>query len=131
MSMTDPIADMITRIRNAQQANKSDVNMPSSKAKVNIAKVLKEEGYIAYYNVSSVKGKKSLLILLKYYDGKPVISRIDRVSSPGLRIYKSTTELPKVIGGLGMAVVSTSHGVMADHEARIMGHGGEIICTVS
>ncbi len=131
MSMTDPIADMITRIRNAQQANKSDVNMPSSKAKVNIAKVLKEEGYIAYYNVSSVKGKKSLLILLKYYDGKPVISRIDRVSSPGLRIYKSTTELPKVIGGLGMAVVSTSHGVMADHKARIMGHGGEILCTVS
>ena len=131
MSMTDPIADMLTRIRNAQQANKSDVTMPSSKVKVSIAEVLKDEGYIAAYNVSDAEGKASLSISLKYYEGKPVIAQIDRVSRPGLRVYKSATDIPKVIGGLGVAIVSTSQGVMADRKAKALGQGGEILCAVS
>ena len=131
MSMTDPIADMLTRIRNAQQANKSDVTMPSSKVKVSIAEVLKDEGYIAAYNVSDTEGKASLSISLKYYEGKPVIAQIDRVSRPGLRVYKSATDIPKVIGGLGVAIVSTSQGVMADRKAKALGQGGEILCAVS
>jgi small subunit ribosomal protein S8 len=129
--MTDPIADMLTRIRNAQQANKSDVTMPSSKVKVSIAKVLEDEGYIAAYNVSDAEGKASLSISLKYYEGKPVISQIDRVSRPGLRVYKSATDIPTVIGGLGVAIVSTSQGVMADRKAKALGQGGEILCAIS
>jgi len=131
MSMTDPVADMLTRIRNAQQAKKSDVTMPSSKVKLSIANVLKNEGYIATYNVSDVDGKPVLSIALKYFDGKPVISKIDRVSRPGLRVYKSAKDLPKVIGGLGVAIVSTSKGVMADRKARELGQGGEVLCSVS
>jgi len=131
MSMTDPVADMLTRIRNAQQAKKSDVTMPSSKVKLSIANVLKNEGYIATYNVSEVEGKPVLSIALKYFDGKPVISKIDRVSRPGLRVYKSAKDLPKVIGGLGVAIVSTSKGVMADRKARELGQGGEVLCSVS
>ena len=131
MSMTDPIADMLTRIRNAQQANKSDVTMPSSKVKVSIADVLKDEGYIAAYNVSDVDGKATLSVSLKYYEGKAVISKIDRVSRPGLRVYKSATDIPTVIGGLGVAIISTSQGVMAGRKAEALGQGGEILCAVS
>src|SRR5690554_3116957 len=104
MSMTDPIADMLTRIRNAQQANKAEVTMPSSKVKISIAKVLEEEGYITAYNVDDNAGKASLTITLKYFEGKPVISQIARVSRPGLRVYKSANELPRVMGGLGVAI---------------------------
>lgn len=130
MSMTDPIADMLTRIRNAQQANKAEVSMPCSNAKVNIAKVLEEEGYITSYNVT--EGAKPLLsIALKYFEGKPVISQIERVSRPGLRVYKAADELPKIIGGLGVAVISTSQGVMTDRKARSLGQGGEVLCAVS
>ena len=131
MSMTDPIADMLTRIRNAQQANKAEVGMPSSNVKVSIAKVLEEEGYISAFNVSEVDGKTVLSITLKYFEGKPVISQIDRVSRPGLRVYKSANDLPKIIGGLGVAIVSTSNGVMADRKARALGQGGEVLCAVS
>lgn len=131
MSMTDPVADMLTRIRNAQQAKKSDVTMPSSKVKLSIANVLKNEGYIATYDVNDVDGKSVLSITLKYFEGRPVISKIDRVSRPGLRVYKSAKDLPKVIGGLGVAIVSTSKGVMADRKARELGQGGEVLCSVS
>lgn len=131
MSMTDPIADMLTRIRNAQQANKAEVKMPSSKVKVSIAKVLEEEGYITAFNVNEVEGKATLTVTLKYFEGKSVISEINRVSRPGLRVYKSANELPKVIGGLGVAIVSTSRGVMADRKARALGQGGEVLCAVS
>lgn len=131
MSMTDPIADMLTRIRNAQQANKAEVSMPSSKVKVNIAKVLEEEGYIAAFNVTEADSKSTLTITLKYFEGKPVISEINRVSRPGLRVYKSATDLPRVIGGMGVAIVSTSKGVMADRKARALGQGGEVLCAVS
>lgn len=131
MSMTDPIADMLTRIRNAQQANKTEVAMPCSKVKVNIAKVLEDEGYITAHNVNEVEGKPVLSIVLKYFEGKPVISQIDRVSRPGLRVYKAADELPKIIGGLGIAVVSTSQGVMTDRKARALGQGGEVLCAVS
>lgn len=131
MSMTDPIADMLTRIRNAQQANKVDVKMPSSKVKISIAEVLKDEGYINAYNVSDETGKAELTITLKYFEGKPVIETINRVSRPGLRVYRSASQLPKVIGGLGVAIVSTSKGVMADRKARALGQGGEVICSVS
>jgi small subunit ribosomal protein S8 len=128
--MTDPIADMLTRIRNAQQAHKAEVSMPCSNAKVNIAKVLEEEGYIASYTVSE-DAKPLLSITLKYFEGKPVISAIERISRPGLRVYKAANELPKVIGGLGVAVVSTSQGVMTDRKARALGQGGEVLCAVS
>jgi small subunit ribosomal protein S8 len=131
MSMTDPVADMLTRIRNAQQANKADVSMPSSKVKVNIAKVLEEEGYITAFNVTEADSKATLTITLKYFEGKPVISQINRVSRPGLRVYKSANDLPRVIGGLGVAIVSTSKGVMADRKARALGQGGEVLCAVS
>lgn len=131
MSMTDPIADMLTRIRNAQQAKKSEVSMPSSKVKLNIAKVLEDEGYIAASKVVDVDGKTTLTLSLKYYEGKPVISQIDRVSRPGLRVYKAANDIPNVIGGLGVAIVSTSKGVMADRKARALGQGGEILCAVS
>jgi len=131
MSMTDPVADMLTRIRNAQQANKADVLMPSSKVKLSIATVLKDEGYISSYEVSDKDGKPTLSITLKYFDGKAVISKIDRVSRPGLRVYKSAKDLPKIINGLGVAIVSTSKGVMADRKARELGQGGEVLCAVS
>ncbi|MDT7526666.1 MULTISPECIES: 30S ribosomal protein S8 [Idiomarinaceae] len=126
MSMQDPIADMFTRIRNAQGANKVAVRMPASKQKVAIAQVLKEEGYIADFNVSG-EVKTELEITLKYFEGKPVIESIERVSRPGLRIYKKRNELPKVMGGLGVAVVSTSKGLMTDRAARKAGLGGEVI----
>lgn len=131
MSMTDPVADMLTRIRNAQQAKKSDVMMPASKVKLNIANVLKSEGFIASYSVSDTDTKPVLSIALKYFEGKSVISKIDRVSRPGLRVYKSAKDLPKVLGGLGVAIVSTSKGVMTDRKARELGQGGEVLCSVS
>jgi len=129
--MTDPVADMLTRIRNAQQAKKTEVTMPSSKVKVSIANVLKDEGYISAFNVNDNDGKATLSISLKYFEGKAVISKIDRVSRPGLRVYKSAKDLPKVINGLGVAIVSTSKGVMADRKARELGQGGEVLCAVS
>lgn len=130
MSMTDPIADMLTRIRNGQSAGKKSVKLPSSKLKVAIAKVLKEEGYILDYKTEQNGSHVEMTIDLKYYNGVPVIENVQRVSRPGLRIYKSKDELPKVLGGLGIAIVSTSNGVMTDRAARAIGHGGEVICTV-
>ncbi|EKE67333.1 30S ribosomal protein S8 [Gallaecimonas xiamenensis] len=130
MSMQDPIADMLTRIRNGQQARKVAVSMPSSKLKVAIAETLKKEGYIAGYQVSG-DVKPELEVTLKYFQGKPVVESIQRVSRPGLRIYKKKDELPKVMGGLGVAIVSTSKGVMSDRAARKAGMGGEIICYVA
>lgn len=128
--MTDPIADMLTRIRNAQAASKFDVTMPSSKLKNAIAKVLLDEGYITGYSADS-EVKPTLTVTLKYYEGRPVIDNIKRVSRPGLRIYKNKDELPKILNGLGVAIVSTSAGVMTDKQARDSGRGGEILCTVS
>ena len=128
--MTDPIADMLTRIRNAQSASKADVTMPASKAKKAIAGVMKEEGYITDFEVSS-DAKPQLTITLKYYQGNPVIADMKRVSRPGLRIYKNKDELPKVLNGLGVAIISTSAGVMTDKKARAEGRGGEVICTIS
>lgn len=130
MSMTDPIADMLTRIRNGQAARKKFIKQPSSKLKVSIARVLKEEGYIADYSTETIGNHTEMTIELKYYKGAPVIESIKRISRPGLRIYKSKDELPKVLGGLGIAIVSTSNGVMTDRSARAIGHGGEVICTV-
>lgn len=130
MSMQDPIADMFTRIRNGQAANKVSVNMPSSKMKVALAQLLKDEGYIADYATTS-DVKPTLDVTLKYFEGKPVIDTIKRVSRPGLRIYKANKDLPKVMGGLGVAVVSTSQGLMSDRAARKAGIGGEVICFVS
>ena len=130
MSMQDPIADMLTRIRNGQSAAKVSVAMPSSKQKVAIAQLLKEEGYIADYKVSG-DVKAELEVELKYFQGKPVVELIQRVSRPGLRIYKKRGELPKIMNGLGIAVVSTSKGVMTDRAARKAGMGGEIICYVA
>lgn len=129
MSLQDPIADMLTRIRNSQRANKVSVEMPSSKQKVRIAALLKDEGYITDYKVSEGSLQK-LTIELKYYQGKPVIEEVRRISRPGLRIFKSKDELPKVNGGLGIAIISTSKGVMTDAQARAAGHGGEVICSV-
>jgi small subunit ribosomal protein S8 len=128
--MTDPIADMLTRIRNAQSASKVDATMPSSKLKVAIAKVLQDEGYIAGFSADDA-AKPSLTVTLKYYEGRPVIDDLKRISRPGLRIYKNKDELPKILNGLGIAIVSTSAGLMTDREARATGRGGEIICTVS
>ena len=130
MSMSDPIADMLTRIRNGQSAAKTDVSMPASKIKQAIAKVLKDEGYIKDYSVSD-DAKAQMTVSLKYFEGRPVIESIKRVSRPGLRIYKNKDELPKVLNGLGVAVISTSKGVMTDREARAAGFGGEVICLVS
>ncbi len=130
MSMTDPVADMLTRIRNGQSAGKKFIKQPSSKLKVSIAKVLKEEGYIADFSTETNGSHTEMTVELKYYKGAPVIESIKRVSRPGLRIYKSKDELPKVLGGLGVAIVSTSNGVMTDRAARAIGHGGEVICTV-
>jgi len=131
MSMSDPIADMLTRIRNAQSAEKKEVVMPASKMKALIAEVLKDEGFIQGYQVSEVEGKPVINVALKYFDNKPVIEKIERVSRPGLRIYRSKDELPKVLGGLGVAIISTSKGVMSDRAARAAGIGGEVICTVA
>ncbi|AFK64404.1 30S ribosomal protein S8 [Advenella kashmirensis WT001] len=131
MSMSDPIADMLTRIRNAQQVEKVSVSMPSSKLKVAIATVLKEEGYIESFEIKGEKAKPELEISLKYYAGRPVIERIDRVSRPGLRIYKGRTAIPQVMNGLGVAIVSTSRGVMTDRKARHEGVGGEVLCYVA
>ena len=128
--MTDPIADMLTRIRNALSAGKLNVNMPDSKQKRAIAKLLKDEGFITDFAQVEADAKPILNIDLKYYEGKPVIEEIKRISRPGLRIYKGKTELPKVMGGLGVAIISTSKGLMSDRAARQAGFGGEILCTV-
>lgn len=131
MSMTDPIADFLTRIRNGQTSGKTEINAPTSKVKIAIAKVLKDEGYIEDFATQDVEGKPTLAVQLKYYQGRPVIDRLDRVSRPGLRVYKGKDELPSILGGLGIAIVSTSKGVMTDRQARASGHGGEVICVVS
>ena len=131
MSMSDPIADMLTRIRNGQMAGHTKVVMPSSKMKAAVAKVLEGEGYIASYSVNDNNGKSELSVDLKYFDGKPVIEMVKRVSRPGLRVYKNKDELPKVIGGLGIAVISTSKGIMTDRQAREAGIGGEVVCYVA
>ncbi len=130
MGMTDPIADMLTRIRNGLSASKKEVELPSSKLKVAICAVLKDEGYIEDFSVQDIDGKPVLTIRLKYHQGKPVIEMLKRVSRPGLRQYKGKEELPKVSGGLGVAIVSTSAGVMTDRAARQSGHGGEVLCFV-
>ena len=131
MSMSDPIADMLTRIRNGHMAEKARVTMPSSKKKAAIAAVLQDEGYILGYEIEDNAGKPRLTVELKYFQGRPVIEDIQRVSRPGLRIYRGSRELPRVLNGLGIAVVSTSKGVMSDRTARTQGHGGEVLCTVS
>jgi small subunit ribosomal protein S8 len=131
MSTTDPIADMLTRIRNAQMVEHAVVTMPSSKVKLAIAKVLQDEGYIDGFKVSGEGVKPVLEIALKYYAGRPVIERIERVSSPGLRVYKGKGDIPRVMNGLGIAIVSTSHGVMTDRKARATGVGGEVLCIVA
>jgi small subunit ribosomal protein S8 len=131
MSMTDPIADLLTRIRNGQSSGKPEVKMPSSKVKLAITKVLKDEGYIEDFSSTDLDGKPTLAIQLKYYQGRPVIDRLERVSRPGLRVYKGKDDLPNILGGLGVAIVSTSKGVMSDRQARAAGHGGEVICIVS
>lgn len=129
MSMQDPIADMLTRIRNAQMVGKTSVTMPNSKVKANIARVLVEEGYVASFQVTDSK-KPELTLELKYFEGKPVILKLDRVSRPGLRAYAGKTKLPSVQGGLGVAIVSTSKGVMTEKAAKAAGVGGEVLCTV-
>jgi len=131
MSMTDPIADMLTRIRNGQKARMVSVSMPASKAKEAVVKVLKDEGYITGFSTDGEGASKSLSVELKYFEGVPVIERIDRASRPGLRIYRGKEDLPKVLGGLGIVIVSTSAGVMSDRQARAKGIGGEVLCIVS
>ena len=129
--MSDPIADMLTRIRNAQMAEKVTVTMPSSNLKVSIAQVLKDEGYIDGFKIAGEEKKPELEIALKYYAGRPVIEKIERVSRPGLRIYKGKDAIPRVMNGLGVAIVSTSRGVMTDRKARADGVGGEVLCIVA
>lgn len=132
MSMTDPIADMLTRIRNGQNVSLKSVSMPSSTLKEAIARVLQDEGYIADFEVAEQPGnKRELTVTLKYFDGKPVIEKIQKISKPGLRIYRGKNDLPTVMGGLGVAIVSTSEGVMTDRSARDKGYGGEVICIVA
>ena len=132
MSMTDPVADMLTRIRNGQHIGLESVSMPASNLKASIARVLTEEGYLGGFEIEDTEGnKRSLTVKLRYFDGKPVIESIRKVSRPGLRIYKGKDELPSVMGGLGVAIVSTSQGVMSDRQARANGHGGEVLCTVA
>ena len=132
MSMSDPISDMLTRIRNAQMAEKTSVIMPSSKLKVAIAEVLKDEGYVDGFNIIKGEGGKATLeIGLKYYSGRPVIEKIQRISRPGLRIYKGSDDIQKVMNGLGIAIVSTSKGLMTDRKARANGIGGEVLCVVA
>lgn len=131
MSMTDPVADLLTRIRNGQSAGKSNISVDSSKIKTAIARVLKDEGYVADFHVSDEAGKPRLVIDLKYYEGRPVIDRLERVSRPGLRVYRGKGELPKVLGGMGTVIVSTPQGVMTDRQARAIGQGGEVLCIVA
>jgi small subunit ribosomal protein S8 len=131
MSMCDPVADMLTRIRNAQLSEKQSVAMPASKLKAAIAKVLKDEGYVEDFAVRENEGKPLLEISLKYYAGRPVIEKIERVSTPGLRIYRPSRDIPNVMNGLGIAIVSTSKGVMTDRKARGLGVGGEVLCIVA
>ena len=131
MSMTDPIADMLTRIRNGQMTGRTDVGMPASSIKFEIARVLKEEGYIEDFVRREQDGKNELVVTLKYHNGRPVIDHIRRISRPGLRVYKRKDELPRVLGGLGIAIVSTPKGVMSDRAARSAGQGGEVLCIVS
>ena len=130
MSMSDPIADMLTRIRNGQQAQKVEVSMPASKVKSSVAEVLVQEGYVEAHSTADVEGKPTLTVKLKYFDGKPVIEKIQRVSRPGLRRYADRNNIPDVLGGLGVAIISTSRGVMTGTKARAEGHGGEILRTV-
>lgn len=130
MSFNDPVADFLTRIRNGQMIKKTSISMPSSIMKEAMAKVFHAEGYINEYKIDGDGEKKSLTITLKYYEGQPVIQKLTRISRPGLRVYKPVNDLPKVIGGLGIAIISTSYGIMTDHQARKEGHGGEILCTV-
>ena len=132
MSMTDPIADMLTRIRNAQRATKAQVSMPASKLKAAVAQVLRDEGYIIDYATDQIApGKAELTVTLKYFEGRPVIERIERVSRPGRRVFRGKDDLPKVMGGWGVAIVSTSKGLMSDRAARAAGHGGEVLCFVA
>jgi small subunit ribosomal protein S8 len=131
MSMSDPVADMLTRIRNAQMAEKSIVQIPSSNLIKSIAQVLKDEGYVNDFNIHQMGNKKIIEISLKYYAGLPVIEKIQRVSKPGLRIYKSSNDLPNILDGLGIAIISTSKGVMTDRNARLSGVGGEVLCVVT
>jgi len=131
MSMTDPLADMFTRIINGQAAGKKEVTLPASKVKLAVSRVLKEEGYIEDSKQVDVNGKSQLVISLKYFKGVPVISQLQRVSKPGRRVYKTKDEIPKVLGGLGVSIVTTSKGVMTDKSAREQGHGGEVLCLVS
>ena len=130
MSMSDPIADMLTRIRNGQRANKVNVTFPASRQKKAILAVLEEEGYIAGFEAGEAEGKPVITVKLKYFQGKPVISSVKRVSRPGLRIFRGKDELPKVMGGYGIAIISTSRGVMSDRAARAAGQGGEVLCVV-
>lgn len=130
MSLQDPISDMLTRLRNGQARAKREVSMPASNKKTAIAEILKAEGYIEGYRVDGEGATKALTVELKYYDGRPVIEHIQRVSRPGLRIYRNKNELPDVVGGLGVAVISTSRGLMSDRQARAEGIGGEVICSV-
>ena len=131
MSMTDPIADLLTRIRNGQIARKSEVSMASSRLKTAIVRVLKEEGYVTDYRLDAEGSKQTLTVGLKYYEGRPVIDRLERVSRPGLRIYRGKDELPKILGGMGTVIVSTPKGVMTDRQARSIGQGGEVLCIVA
>ncbi len=131
MSMTDPIADMFTRIRNGQLVGRADVSMPASNIKCEIARVLKDEGYIEDFVRREQDGKSELVVTLKYHQGRPVIDHIRRISKPGLRVYKRKDELPRVLGGLGVVIVSTPRGVMSDRAARAAGQGGEVLCFVS
>lgn len=130
MSMSDPLSDLLTRIRNGQAAGKAEVTVPASKLKRAVCQVLKEEGYIAGYSDTSEQGKHNIRIELKYYNGAPVIDKIQRFSKPGCRRYRGRDELPKVMGGFGIAIVSTSKGVMSDRKARSLGEGGEVLCVV-
>ena len=129
--MTDPIADLLTRIRNGQSANKTQVSMPSSRLKSAIAQVLKDEGYITDFSTADEDGKPVLTVVLKYYQGRPVIEMIKRASRPGLRLYKGKNDVPSIQNGLGVAIISTSRGVMSDRQARAAGEGGEVLCVVS
>lgn len=131
MSMQDPISDMLTRIRNGQSAGKIRIMMPMSKQKTAVAEVLRQQGYIREFAVEEIEGKGQLAILLRYFEGKPVIEMLRRVSRPGLRVYKRKDDLPKVMDGLGIAIISTSKGLMTDRQARAAGHGGEVVCIVA
>jgi small subunit ribosomal protein S8 len=130
MSMTDPIADLLTQIRNAQKGRKESVTLPASRLKVAVVKVLEQEGYVAGVSTERLGAKETMTVMLKYHGDDPVIARLERVSRPGLRIYRSVDELPKVQGGLGISIVSTSAGVMSDRQARAQGRGGEVLCIV-